>query len=169
MGDEAERFGAVISGDMAAKAMQFNDNLDRLKTAASGLGLSLAEKALPHLEDFTERLVALAQDKETMDGIASGLSLIGEAAVNMATSFGKAGAAIQAWRTTSLEEVQAQIVETVRLMETERKWYQNPEMRRNLDEKLAALMKQRDALKLLVVEQKFSNVESGNSVTTGGL
>ena len=167
MGDEAERFGAVISGDMAASAMQFNDNLDRLKVAASGLGLSLAEQALPYLESFTEELVALAQDKETMDGIASGLSMIGEAAISMATSFGKAGAAIQAWRSTSLEEVQAQIVETVRLMETERKWYQNPEMRRNLDEKLAALMKQRDALKLLVVEQKFSNVESGNSVTTG--
>ncbi len=166
MGDEAERFGAVISGDMAAKAMQFNDNLDRLKTAASGLGLSLAEKALPYLESFTEELVALAQDKETMEGIASGLSLIGEAAVSMATSFGKAGAAIQSWRTTSLEEVQAQIVETVRLMETERKWYQNPEMRRNLDEKLAALMKQRDALKMMVVEQKFANVESGHSAET---
>jgi hypothetical protein len=166
MGDEAERFGAVISGDMAASAMQFNDNLDRLKVAASGLGLSLAEQALPYLESFTEELVALAQDKETMDGIVSGLSLIGEAAVGMATSFGKAGAAIQAWRTTSLEEVQAQIVETVRLMETERKWYQNPEMRRNLDEKLAALMKQRDALKLLVVEQKFANVESGHSAET---
>ena len=163
MGDELERFGGVISGDMAAKAMQFKDNLDRLKVATTGLGLSLAEEALPHLEALTERLVTLAQDKATMDGIASGLSLIGDAAVTMATSFGKAGAAIQEWRTTSLEEVQAQIVETVRLMETERKWYQNPEMRRGLDEKLAALMQQRDALKLLVVEQKFANVASGHS------
>lgn len=163
LGDEAERFGAVVSGPVAAQAQQFNDNLDRLKFAAQGLGLSLAEQALPVMVEFTDQIVALGQDKATMDGIAAGLSMIGEAAVTMAQSFGAAGAAIQRWRTTSLEEVQAQIVETVRLMETERKWYQNPEMRRNLDDKLAALMKQRDALKLLVVEQKFSNVESGHS------
>lgn len=163
LGDEAERFGAVVSGPVAAQAQQFNDNFDRLKFAAQGLGLSLAEQALPVMVEFTDQIVALGQDKATMEGIAAGLSMIGESAVFMAQSFGKAAAAVQDWRSTSLEEVQAQIVETVRLMETERRWYQNPEMRKNLDERLAALMRQRETLKQLVVEQKFSNVESGHS------
>ena len=80
-GDELERFGGVISGDLAARAGEFNDNLDRIKTAAGALGLSVADQLLDPLNDLSNEILALAQQKETAEGIASFIRGIGSAVV----------------------------------------------------------------------------------------
>lgn len=79
LGEEAERFGVVISGDLAARAGLLNDNLDRLKSAASGVGLAVADQLLGPMNDLSEELIGLAQQKETAEGIATFITGIGTA------------------------------------------------------------------------------------------
>lgn len=79
LGEEAERFGVVISGDLAARAGLFNDNLDRLKSAASGVGLAVADQLLGPMNDLSTELTELAQQKETAEGIATFITGIGTA------------------------------------------------------------------------------------------
>lgn len=55
---EAERMGVVISEDMAKKSQQFNDSVDRLKAAVSGIGLEMAAFVVGPLADFSEGLLA---------------------------------------------------------------------------------------------------------------
>ena len=55
---EAERMGVVISEDMAKKSQQFNDSVDRLKSAVSGIGIAMAEFVVGPLADFSEGLLA---------------------------------------------------------------------------------------------------------------
>jgi hypothetical protein len=81
LGEEAERFGVVISGDLAARAGLFNDNLDRLKSAASGVGLAVADQLLGPMNDLSTELTELAQQKETAEGIATFITSIGTAVV----------------------------------------------------------------------------------------
>jgi len=57
LGKEAEQLGVVFSGDMVAASEAFNDNLDKLKSAALGLGNSLATELLPHLLNLTEAAI----------------------------------------------------------------------------------------------------------------
>jgi hypothetical protein len=57
MGDEARRFGIVISSDAAKAAEVFNDNLTRLGAAARGVGVSLANELLPTLTAYTEEML----------------------------------------------------------------------------------------------------------------
>lgn len=57
--DEAVAFGVVIGKDAEQAAAQFNDTLDKLKTAGAGLGISIAEDMLPGLNEIT-RLMAEA-------------------------------------------------------------------------------------------------------------
>ncbi len=91
LGDKLERLGGIISGDTAAKAMQFNDNLDDLGTAAQGLGLAIAAELLGPLNDLTGDLVELAQQKETAEGIASFVRGIGTAVVWTAQAVASTG------------------------------------------------------------------------------
>lgn len=84
LGEEAERFGVVISGDLAARAGLFNDNLDRLKSAASGVALAVADQLLGPMNDLSAELTELAQQKETADGIATFITGIGTALVTTA-------------------------------------------------------------------------------------
>jgi len=81
LGDEAQRLGVVISGDLAARAGLFNDQLDRLKSAAQGVGLAVADQLLEPLNGLTQELIDLAQEKETADGIATFITGIGTAVV----------------------------------------------------------------------------------------
>lgn len=57
MGDEADRFGITITPEAAANAEEFNDNLTRLATAASGLGYTIAKDLVKPMAEFTELLV----------------------------------------------------------------------------------------------------------------
>lgn len=85
LGDEAGRLGVVISGDLAARAGLFNDNLDRLKAAASGAGLAVADQLLGPMNDLTTELIDLAQKKETAEGIATFITGIGTAVLTTTT------------------------------------------------------------------------------------
>lgn len=50
MADESDRFGKTISGDAAAKAAQFNDDMTRLQTAMNGLSKEIGMAAVPALD-----------------------------------------------------------------------------------------------------------------------
>jgi len=91
LGEEAGRLGVVISGDLAARAGLFNDNLDRLKSAASGAGLAVADQLLDPMNDFTIQLIDLAQQKETAEGIARFITGIGTAVLTTANIIATTG------------------------------------------------------------------------------
>ncbi len=57
MGDEAERLGRVMSTQTARAAAEFNDNLDRLKGTSESVGIALANKMLPVLNEVLGRIV----------------------------------------------------------------------------------------------------------------
>jgi hypothetical protein len=57
-GDELERMGGVVTAQAARQAEQFNDNITRLKETFSGLVMQLANKVLPALTTFTEKILA---------------------------------------------------------------------------------------------------------------
>lgn len=56
---EADRFGTVISTQMAKQAGEFNDNLSRLTSSASALGIAIANPLLPLLNRMTEAMLTL--------------------------------------------------------------------------------------------------------------
>lgn len=57
MKEEADRLGAIVGGDLARAAEQFNDNLTRLGKASEAFGISIANSVLPSLNQFIEQLV----------------------------------------------------------------------------------------------------------------
>jgi hypothetical protein len=57
-GDELERMGGVVTADAARQAAQFNDNLTRLKASFNGLVMTVAQRVLPALTAFTEKILA---------------------------------------------------------------------------------------------------------------
>lgn len=69
MRDEAERLGLIIDERTAKAAEQFNDNLTRLKSSASGLGFALATDLLPELTRITDQLVKASQARGGFAGI----------------------------------------------------------------------------------------------------
>ena len=70
--------GLEISGDTARAAEQFNDTLDTVKQALSGIALRVAEAALPALQRLADALVALASHG---DEILVVLRVLGEVLV----------------------------------------------------------------------------------------
>lgn len=71
--DEAERFGIVISKDMADSAQTFNDNLTKLHAQTNGLFIQLSAALAPALEELSNRLVAAAGDGNVMRSVAETL------------------------------------------------------------------------------------------------
>jgi hypothetical protein len=91
LGEEAEALGVVFSAKTAAAAAAFNDNVDKLKTAALGLGNTLAEELLPSLIAVTEAAVEFVKQiredgtlKAWIDGIKEAAGYIDELAVFIA-------------------------------------------------------------------------------------
>lgn len=56
-GDEAERFGLVVDQQAADAAGEFNNALDRLKAASSGLGIELSRNLVPALTALVTQLL----------------------------------------------------------------------------------------------------------------
>jgi hypothetical protein len=78
---EAERLGVVVGSETAAAAEQFNDNLDKMKAAVSGLGMKMAADALPALNEFT----GVINDPNVQKGLsdlASAIVRVGAATVS---------------------------------------------------------------------------------------
>jgi lambda family phage tail tape measure protein len=57
VGDEAQRFGAVVSTDTARAAEAFNDNLTRMRKSLEGLVVTLTGNIIGPLAKFTNELV----------------------------------------------------------------------------------------------------------------
>ena len=70
-----KELGLEISGDTARAAEKFNDTLNTVKQALSGIAMKVAEAALPALQMLANALVALAQHGDT---IIATLRILGE-------------------------------------------------------------------------------------------
>jgi hypothetical protein len=77
--DEAAKLGVVFSTEAAKAAETFNDNLDKLKTAGKGLGVSLAQDILPGLTQITEAMTTAAKDGGILKAAWVGLGGFGAA------------------------------------------------------------------------------------------
>lgn len=96
MGKELESFGGVVSGDAAAAAARFKDELDRMGTVAQGLGIQIASRLAPSMAGIAEDFRKVAVDGELA---ANAVTLI-EAA--MRAGIGTINAYNQAVNVTSL-------------------------------------------------------------------
>lgn len=83
-GDRAQQLGIVISQDTASAADDFNDKLDDLKTAFTGLSTQVASELLPELTKIVDWAVDFVSDgdnaKEIADDLASALNDVAAAA-----------------------------------------------------------------------------------------
>lgn len=70
---EAERLGLTVSGEAAAAADEFNDNLDRMKGAAKGVVNQAVQQFLPTLVALSESFVKSAQSG---GGLSAAVSIL---------------------------------------------------------------------------------------------
>lgn len=72
LADESDRYGKTISGETGIAAEQFNDNLERMRSALTGLTTEIVGDILPSLVDLTESILdadrAGGKIKTTIDG-----------------------------------------------------------------------------------------------------
>lgn len=73
-----KELGLEISGDTAKAAEKFNDTLDTVKQALSGIAMKVAEAALPALQKLADALVTVASHGEEIMAVAR---VLGEALV----------------------------------------------------------------------------------------
>lgn len=71
---EAEQFGQIISTEAGQAAEEFNDNLTRLGSLATGLGNAIAADLLPDLVELTNRFVDSAKNGDALGNTAKGVS-----------------------------------------------------------------------------------------------
>lgn len=100
---EAQTMGAVISGETAVQAGQFNDQLDRAKMAVNGLYMRMATELLPVLDNFSGKAVNAATGSGVLEksavalGVAfktvyTGASVLGNVLGVIGDQMGKVGA-----------------------------------------------------------------------------
>jgi hypothetical protein len=85
LGTELESLGGVISGETAAAAAQFKDELDRLKVTGTALGTQIAAQLLPALLDTTKEFRQLVQDGNlaaNVVGVIEGAMAAGISVIN---------------------------------------------------------------------------------------
>lgn len=85
--EEARKLGLEISTNTGKQAEQFNDNLERLKSAARGASLRLATELLPSLNSITDMMVKFSTNSE---GAAIAAQHLGTAFKSLITLFGGA-------------------------------------------------------------------------------
>jgi hypothetical protein len=76
---EAEKFGIVLSGDLAKKSEIFNDNLTRLAAASDALKVSIAGGLIDNLVSLSTRLVEAAKSGNLFLGVLNELNNISPA------------------------------------------------------------------------------------------
>lgn len=72
---EAKELGRVFETEAAAAAEQFNDNLDKLKTAGEGLVVNALTPMLPGLTEVTRLMADAAKEGGILSAIWAGLKL----------------------------------------------------------------------------------------------
>jgi hypothetical protein len=73
---ELDKMGGTITGKTAAAADEFGDNLDRMKTLASGMTVQIVEETLPMLVAFQQSMLEAAQAGGTLEAAAKGIAQI---------------------------------------------------------------------------------------------
>lgn len=76
--EEAKRFGLIISSEAAQAAAKFNDNLLRLKEAARGFGLAIANESIPWLNKMIEQMM---EGTRIAGGFINALRLFGASTI----------------------------------------------------------------------------------------
>jgi hypothetical protein len=91
-GDRAQQLGIVISQDTANAADEFNDKLDDLKTAFTGLSTQVDSDLLPQLTKLVDWAVDFVSDgtktKAITDGLTSAMEDLGNAADDIGALIG---------------------------------------------------------------------------------
>jgi hypothetical protein len=101
--DEAERMGLIVSKQSAEAADQFNDSINALTNSLTGVGISIANSALPYLNQMATAMADVARNGGGL------LDLLGQLAneIERAFSFGTGRAGLLA----ELDEQQAKLAE----------------------------------------------------------
>lgn len=73
LGDEAERYGAVLSGNTLKQAEAFNDNLTKMQTVTKGVVAQISAGLLPALAAITTSITDAARAGEGFKGIGDKL------------------------------------------------------------------------------------------------
>lgn len=71
---EAQNFNLVVSTDASNAAGEFNDNLDKMGFAATGMWRVMATQLSPALSEISSHLLKGAQDTRILEGAAFGLA-----------------------------------------------------------------------------------------------
>ena len=74
LGDEAERFGAVMSGDAIRASKEFTTNMQRLDGAMDGLRISIGNRIIPAISDLLEQML---EGTRIAGGFANAIKLFG--------------------------------------------------------------------------------------------
>lgn len=167
---EAERLGLVIDEKTAKASEEFNDNLSRLQSVATGLGNKLARDIVPVLAEFTSTLA----DPDTQEGLvdfAQGIVKVAEYAVKAASGLGDMYRLINGFDVENLGHIDKQIeyVKSAISNPSERlrffgkdgliEYYSEDELKSELEK----LMKQRDS-----ILAKGNKPESSSAGSSGG-
>lgn len=75
--DGAVALGVVFSGEAAAAAESFNDNIDKLKTAGAGMAISIANDMLPGLNEVTRLMAEAAKQGGLTAAALAAIKLVG--------------------------------------------------------------------------------------------
>lgn len=109
--EEAVELGAVLTGDAATAAAQFQDHLGKIKLAQEGITNQLAQALLPVLNDWTKSIVDLAKDhsylQSAADGIANTLRVLAAIAIEVAAGFKVIAAVVQTLTIAIAADVEA--------------------------------------------------------------
>lgn len=89
-GDEAARFGLVVSTQAGKQAEQFNDDLSRLKMLAGSAAMTLANEFLPALVDISGETVDAASGTAGFADEVSGLASVLDVGADAFDVFGRA-------------------------------------------------------------------------------
>lgn len=90
MTDRARELGVVIEKETAQAAGEFNDKLDDLRAVALGLGVDIASKLLPALNDTLDKLVKLTKQGDLAENAVTVMSAAFSAGVGAIDFYNKA-------------------------------------------------------------------------------
>lgn len=77
-GDELERFGGVMSGDLAKSSEEFNDNITRLSTKLTALKIEIIGPLVPLLTEISGSFAQASQKSDELSSSGQGLKTIFE-------------------------------------------------------------------------------------------
>lgn len=80
--DEAQRFGLIVSEDVAAAAGEYNDNLSRISAAGKGLSVTLGNALLPALSEIAENFVINTREANLFVAALAAIGNAGKIAIS---------------------------------------------------------------------------------------